>query len=299
MLRWSVPATPGASCTACGASADHWNSKEGFLLLRCGTCGTIVARPESGGPLEPAHYASYHQCSTYEVPEVVEASLDSLAASAEPYRRTGRWLDIGYGEGGLLSAAQRRGWACYGTEQSSDALAFGRSRGWTVTEQASGDDRFGVEDFDIVTLVEVIEHLADPIRALSQAVRWLRPGGLLYLTTPNANSLNRLLLGQQWSIFCPPEHLTIWTRVGLVEALGGVGMTRIRLRTQGLNPAEILARFRPPGRQRVVHRQAAALSLNQALSRTRPRRALKRAANAALNLFGIGDTLKAWSEKPW
>lgn len=265
--------------------------------MRCSACGSIGALTRAGDPLKPAEYVTYHQQATYQVPEVIKASLDTVVASAEPYRHAGRWLDLGFGEGSLLSAAERRGWSCYGTEVSPHALAFGRSRGWIVSDAASGDPRFAPEGFDVVTLVEVIEHLADPIEAIRQAVQWLRPDGLLFLTTPNANSLNRLLLGQHWSVFCPPEHLTIWTRSGLTQVLRALGVALVQLRTHGLNPAEIFARLRHPGSPRTVHRQGAALSLNQALVRTPARRALKTFANATLSLLGVGDALKVWGEK--
>jgi hypothetical protein len=147
-----------------------------------------------------------------------------------------------------------------------------------------------------VSLVEVIEHLEQPVGVLRQAVGWLRPGGLLFLTTPNARSLNRRLLGSEWSIFCPPEHLTIWSPQGLRVVLVALGLTRVRLRTHGLNPAEILAACTRRGQP--VHRQNAADSLNRAFLQTPVRRVVKHLANRMLSLVGVGDTLKAWSEKP-
>ena len=258
-----------------------------------------MARPEQA--IEPdatALYGAYHEKATYETPAVIGASLDRLVASTERFRRNGRWLDLGFGEGALLSAAQKRGWGCYGIEVSPHAIAHGENRGWAVTRAAGEDARFIPESFDVVSMVEVIEHLADPVTALQQAVRWLRPGGLLYLTTPNANSLNRRLLGHQWSIFCPPEHVIIWSAAGLRKALRAVGVATIRLRTQGLNPVEIIARFRRRAGATEANRQGAAIALNEALARTPSRRALKVAVNAGLGLLGVGDTLKAWCEKP-
>jgi hypothetical protein len=99
---------------------------------------------------------------------------------------------------------------------------------------------------------------------------------LLYLTTPNAKSLNRRCLGLEWSIFKPPEHITIWTARGLRAALSGAGFQCRRTRTEGFNQCEILSRLRrelaplqPRGRKgdvEPVDRNETGFALNQALS---------------------------------
>jgi SAM-dependent methyltransferase len=193
---------------------------------------------------------------------------------------------------------ERHGWRAHGVEVSPLALAFGRAQGWAVAEPPAAAGLFPENGFDVVTLIEVIEHLDDPVHALRQAVRWLRPGGLLYLTTPNVHSLNGRLLGPRWSIFCPPEHLTIWSPRGLRTALSRLGLRRVRLWTHGFNPVEILALLRTQRPDVPVDRQRAGDSLNRALSKTPVRRAAKRAANGLLTLAGVGDTLKARAEKP-
>jgi SAM-dependent methyltransferase len=288
------------SCPACGAPLRRWAKKAGHLLGICRECKTVAAGfAENTEVVSQDPYATYHALSTFEAPELIAAALSAVAASAEPYRRTNRWLDFGFGEGGLLAAAQQRGWLCFGTEASPHALEHGRSRGWHVAEAAAGKSSFAAGSFDVVSLIEVIEHLREPAVALREALNWLRPGGLLYLTTPNARSLNRRVLGSEWSIFCPPQHWVIWSPLGLCRALEDVGFIRVRMRTTGLNPVEILARFRQPrSSDKPIHRQAAAVRLNEALSRSPSRRAVKRLANELLTALRLGDGLKARCEKP-
>ena len=285
-------------CPACEGSGKPWASKNGYRLSRCRTCGVIVAFREGGSLIEAAEtYARYHEHSGFSAPDIVEASLERLVSMADTYRESGRWLDLGFGEGALLSIAERHGWTCFGTEVSPHALDFGRGHGWAVTSDSAQDPRFSTGSFDVVTMIEVIEHLADPPTLVQNALSWLRPGGLLYLTTPNARSLNRWILGPEWGIFCPPEHLTIWTASGLRRLLSRCGGRDVRLRAEGLNPVEIVACLRPGADPRAVHRQAAGVALSQALSRSGPRRAFKKIANFLLNLLGIGDTLKGKCEK--
>jgi 2-polyprenyl-3-methyl-5-hydroxy-6-metoxy-1,4-benzoquinol methylase len=292
-----VSAPRGEACPACGGPEGDWASKNAHRLTRCRSCRTVLARRGDGTEPAGADYALYHKDASFHIAASTQSSLDALVAEAGRYRQLGRWLDVGFGEGALLRAAGRHGWDCSGVEVSPHALAFGRSCGWRVFGRDQAEGQLETGGYDVVTLVEVVEHLPDPIRALGQAVRWLRPGGLLFLSTPNANSLNARVLGPRWSVFCPPEHLTVWSPRGLRTALRGLGLVGLRVRTHGMNPVEILAAARWAG-DKPVHRQSAAEPLNDALSRTAARRLVKRAANSVLSLLGIGDTIKVWCERP-
>lgn len=244
-----------------------------------------------------ADYSHHYSDGASELCGTVAESLGQLARSMAPLRRTGRWLDIGFGEGALLQAVEALGWECHGTEVSPHALAEGRLRGWHVYDPHEADRALLAGTFDVVTLIEVVEHLPQHAPTLELARRALRPGGALYLTTPNAGSLNGRLLGQDWSVFSPPEHLTIWSRKGLRRALERSGFTVRRLATHGFNPAELLWRASRTASTAPPNRQRAAESLNTALSRSAGRRALKTALNGVLSSLGIGDTLKVWCEK--
>jgi len=241
-------------------------------------------------------YARYYERATFDTDRHVVRSLEKLVKSSEPFRKTGRLLDLGYGEGALLGIAERRGWICSGTEVSPQALDYGRRRGWTVTEDPANDPRFGEGAFDVVTMIELLEHLPEPIRFVLDAARWLRPGGLLYITTPNAGSLNLRILGLRWSVVSPPEHLILWTVCALREVLDAGGFRVLRIRAEGFNPAEILATFRCGGTRRPsVDRVGTARALSEALSRGPVRRGAKALVNSALSSLHIGDTLKVWA----
>jgi SAM-dependent methyltransferase len=242
-------------------------------------------------------YEHYYDHATFKPPlPFVVAALNRMAATAAPFRRSGRWLDFGYGEGALLRVAAQHGWTCYGVEVSPAALTYGASQGWTVAPDIA-DPRLPRHGFDVVTLIELMEHVTEPDSVLSAAAKMLRPGGLLYLTTPNARSLNRWMLGTSWSVFSPPEHLNIWTPRSLCWALNGRGFRSVHVRTEGLNPVEILARLRSRAlRTEVpVDRGEAARALGAALAQSTWRRAAKSAINDVLSAVSLGDTIKCWA----
>ena len=286
-------------CPACNDGlVRRWGEKSACELWRCRRCQAISCGKSPGPTDSERLYEHYHDAARHTLAPTVEASLERVVSSAERFRLAGRWLDFGYGEGGLLEAAQRHGWVCYGVEISRSMLDYGASKGWAVTSDPRGDPRFADGTFDVVTLIEVLEHVADPICLLRDAARWLRPGGLLYVTTPNARGLNCRILGQAWSVVCPPQHLVLWTPRAFHVALARVGFKTPRLRAEGFNPAEILAWVR--GGQSAaesVNRHESGLALSAALERSRVRRIAKAVVNRVLSALGLGDTLKVWASR--
>jgi SAM-dependent methyltransferase len=292
-------ATIGAdrACPACqGSASQPLGTKGGAPLQLCASCGTIYAGTRPPAEALDELYDHYYDRARFELHPVIAASLDRLARCVASFRSTNRWLDVGYGEGGLLTVVEQQGWCCHGTEVSPAALKYGHERGWVVGADGSDDMRFPTGGFDVVTMIELIEHVTAPDEFFRSAARWLRPGGLLYLTTPNANSLNRRILGVDWSVISPPEHLTIWSPRGLGRALLRAGFRIERVRTEGLNPSELRVRVHaPPPGTPPVSRNQAGLALNEAFSRSPVRRRLKAAINQGLSLLRVGDSLKVWA----
>ena len=283
-----------SGCSAClSANYRALGLKHNYELLQCLHFNTIFTRNQIASEAVTALYDHYYDGARFEIPQIVMRSLERTVLSFEPYRSSNRLLDIGFGEGGLLRIAQEFGWECFGTEISPQALSYGQQQGWVVSDQAMYDTHFVAQGFDVVTMIELLEHVQNPHQLLRMAAKLLRPGGVLYLTTPNANSLNRRLLGLKWSVISPPEHLTIWTVQGLRLALSRTGFQLQRTRTEGLNPVEILAQWQAPKNETVeVNRNQTGAALNDTFSSNAFRRSIKTSINHCLSTFRIGDSLK-------
>lgn len=283
-------------CLACERDQSRLLGKKNqFDLRQCLYCGAIFTHTQIKDNALKDIYNHYYDGACFEMPTVVAQSLERVVLSFERFRVTGRILDIGYGEGGLLQIAEKCNWQCFGTEISPGALAYGKESGWIVADQAEDDLRFMPQGFDVVTMIELLEHVPNPQQVLQSAARWLRPGGLLYLTTPNADSLNHRLLGLEWSVIAPPEHIALWTPKGMRHALAKAGFQELRIRTEGLNPYEIFARWRP--KKEAVNRVQTGVALNAALSSSPSRKALKAGINYFLSVMQIGDSLKVFATR--
>lgn len=117
-------------------------------------------------------------------------------------------LDVGFGYGDFLEAAEERGWETYGVETSAKAVAQARSYQPQATLFQIDASReklpFSGEHFDIVTCLDVVEHLTDGQYLFSEVHRVLRRGGVFFLTTP-PTTLNSRVLGRFMSE--DPTHI--------------------------------------------------------------------------------------------
>lgn len=211
---------------------------------RCNGCRSVFANKQASAEELLDYYRNYYNEHNFNVPQVAISSLEKTIDSFKIYRSESNAIcDIGFGAGTFLDAAQKAGWGCSGTEYSASAILLGLSRGWNVHQ---GD--FAPNDlpgpFDVLAIIETIEHVQNPRKLLQEAATRIRVGGLLYGTTPNAESLNMRLLGANWSVVSFPEHPILLSRRALRLLLKELGFVQIKVKSRGFNPFDLLTRLR-------------------------------------------------------
>ena len=97
----------------------------------------------------------------------------------------GRLLDVGTGVGTLVRLAGERGWQAVGIDVDPAVVAYARARGLDVRLGDLGKLELAAESFDLVTLWNVIDFVADPVAMLHECHRVLVPGGRIFVRTPN------------------------------------------------------------------------------------------------------------------
>jgi 2-polyprenyl-3-methyl-5-hydroxy-6-metoxy-1,4-benzoquinol methylase len=259
-------------------------------LVRCTRCGlTFSGRRPTDAELD-AHYRDYGHA--WQDSGITRVRYRALLESFEPYRQTGRLLDVGCGAGFFLDEAVEKGWQVFGTEFSERALALARAKGHEVISAQVAGEVLEQGSFDVVTAFEVFEHVRDPLDEASLIATVTRPGGLLYCTTPNFDALSRRALGARWSVIEYPEHLWYFTPRTLRRWLGRAGFEAVSIGSSGISLARMRAAVQRDGGAEPADPRA-----DERLRTTIERRPLLRLgktwANGALSLTGLGDTLKA------
>jgi len=135
---------------------------------------------------------------------------------------------VGCGNGAFLKTAQTLGWSVQGIEPDPAAVETARRAGLPVEQGLLVENTFagrGEEEtaFEAITLNHVLEHLHDPMRTLRLCYDLLRPGGVLWMATPNLASLGHRRYGPCWLHLDPPRHLVLFTPRSLKESLSRVG----------------------------------------------------------------------------
>lgn len=100
---------------------------------------------------------------------------------------SGKWLDVGFGNGGLMTTAQEFGYSATGIDLRAAAVEAMCDYGYRALRVDLADfDEFGC--YDAVSMADVLEHMPYPKQALEHTSKLLQPGGLLFVSMPNMDS---------------------------------------------------------------------------------------------------------------
>jgi SAM-dependent methyltransferase len=291
--------TDSRPCPGCLSSAGtDIGTANGFDIRRCGSCATLFTAALPTAAAAKDYESFYAGERNLAVPAFVLGRLEQTVSSLERYRSLNRWLDIGCGTGTLLQAVRNKHWEGVGTEVAPAAVQAVRAAGLEVRLGETGDLDLPAAGFDLVSMVEVIEHVPDPHELIADAARLVRPGGALYLTTPHGRGISARLLRTRWSVVTPPDHLQLLSLRGLRAALERAGLVVRSVSTHGLNPYELAAGLRFGRVRTATHGNTeTSYRLNESLSTHRSGVIVKRAVNGVLSTVRLGDTLKVVAER--
>ncbi|MCC7331304.1 MAG: class I SAM-dependent methyltransferase [Flavobacteriales bacterium] len=213
----------------------------------------------------------------------------------EKYRKTNRLLDVGCGPGLFLIEAQKRGWEVFGTEFTDKQLAYLNEKGITTVKGKLTESSFEPDFFDVIISSEVIEHINNPIEEMKHFYRLLRKGGLVYITTPNFNAIERFILKGDYNIIEYPEHLCYYTPDTINLLLTKSGFQKVKITTTGISVARL-----KNSKQKKSSENSGEKANDEHLREQLEvgyKRKIKNIVNGLLNFFGVGNSLKAWYVK--
>jgi SAM-dependent methyltransferase len=193
-----------------------WATVSDYNYYRCKRCRYLFVYPKpSSGELKKYYQnAHFYDKAESEEPRLVresESRLRMLSRFAEEYGLKKSLLDVGSASGIFLEQGRKNGWSVEGIELSPELVKKAKNKGFRVTEGLI-EELPGNSKFPLVTAWEVIEHCIDPIEFLMKLREHTQDGGLIALSTPLSNGLPALLLGSQFPMICPPEHISLFSR---------------------------------------------------------------------------------------
>ena len=176
----------------------------------------------------------------------LRARIDRFFRHVALPHRGARLLDVGCGNGEFVLRARDLGWSAAGIDIDPAAVEVARSAGldvqcMTVAQAARRDSR----SWDAVFASHVLEHVYDPPAFLRHARDLLRPGGVLWLATPNLLASGHARFGPFWLGLDPPRHLVLFTRASLEAAVAAAGFGELRFPAPGASTCDL---WSPPMR---------------------------------------------------
>jgi 2-polyprenyl-3-methyl-5-hydroxy-6-metoxy-1,4-benzoquinol methylase len=195
----------------CAKDLNRQITQEAFHYYRCPSCGLIFLSPI------PIDLEKYYPDNYYSVP----SSINELAKAAEferykidivnQFASRGRLLEIGPACGSFIYLAKQAGFDAEAIEMDANCCTFIREViGAKVIQSNDPSDALkSLENYHVIALWHVIEHLPDPWKTLETISSKLHPGGILVIAAPNPEAFQFRILGRFWPHVDAPRHLKL------------------------------------------------------------------------------------------
>jgi SAM-dependent methyltransferase len=270
-----------------------------FLLARCSRCGVVFYSGWSEG-FQKELYEYYRERADLPRDKLYDRINDTRYNGIlnDFSRRVSakRLLDVGCGQGQFVDAALRRGWDALGIDLSPEAVALCKQAGVPALHGDIHMPMLCPGTFDVITLFEVIEHIWEPHGFLNRCAKLLKPGGILYITTPNFNSLDRRVLGSGWRVI-HPEHLIYFTPATLARFVSdNKSFTLLSLSSSGISNTTLRKIGIRLGATTADERENDQFA-RQTIESSSVLRLIKGMVNAVLSLTGTGSTITMMCRK--
>lgn len=189
-------------CPVCGEDQPE-NFRlyfDGYIkLFRCVRCGMVAQYPGPGKNTLIVQYEDEFSLDFLNAGKEFywpghAQSFNDIAERIRRFAEPGRLLDVGCGDGHFLSHCKRHGFDCFGIEPGIKMSQYARHKtGAKIVNGYYGWNTFPPNSFDVITMIQVLEHIISPRDFLTAAYRQLRPGGIIAIEVPSVHAPHFLL----------------------------------------------------------------------------------------------------------
>jgi len=200
------------------AKEKELNTGEYFNLVKCKSCGLVFVNPRPDEKEMKKYFLRnmWPRIGKNIQPEKATVSGENwkkvMGFRARPilkYRKRGKILDFGCGEGYFLKYMAEIGWEVFGLEPEEKAARYARDiLGLNdISTLPLEGNRYPEKFFDVINLNHVLEHLYNPSDILKRLKSILKDDGLLVITVPNFGGFEAKLFKGDWFALMVPSHL--------------------------------------------------------------------------------------------
>jgi SAM-dependent methyltransferase len=220
------------------STRDYFLSQEEFELVRCVNCELVFTNPIPSLSELPSYYDSpdylSHSVSKYSFTGFIynqlrEINLRGKYKLLSRFKKKGKILDIGQGTGEFLHFMQKKGWDVTGVEPNQSARKFASENYNLLVKEESVLQELEKNQFDLITMWHVLEHVVDLTERMQQVRSLLRKDGLLVIAVPNLNSPDSRKYKDKWAGLDVPRHLYHFTTKSMDNLLRSSGFRLVKL----------------------------------------------------------------------
>jgi 2-polyprenyl-3-methyl-5-hydroxy-6-metoxy-1,4-benzoquinol methylase len=199
-------------------------------IVKCKKCDLVYQAPRDNNVAriyQGVDEDDFYVASKADRLATCERDLSRMESVTGP--SSGRKLiDVGCSYGLFLDAAKARGWNTYGVELSDYQRGEAMKNHPNICGREIRDCGYAEGSFDVMTMFDVVEHLATPSAFLRDAYRIIKPGGYFVACTPNLESIQSKLFGKYWLNFAR-MHFYYFTPKTLRATLERVGFKIVKV----------------------------------------------------------------------
>ncbi len=215
-------------CPVCGCDEpeNRFENRIGYGYATCPNDGTVYMDPvPSEDTLQRLYNGPAEEQSLIapagKVIGTKEAEYDWIRKHLPCRGERPTILDVGCSMGGFLQTASRD-FDPHGVDLNASMAARARELGFDVItgriQDVPGEGRF-----DLITMIQFLEHIVEPSQLIAETHRLLKPGGHVYISTPNIGSACYEFLGKHHSGLKSFKHVSNFTKGSLTALLENAG----------------------------------------------------------------------------
>lgn len=196
------------NCNLCNSN-EYKLFKEinGYRLVKCRQCGLVYLNPRpTQQEMNEEYSAEYHikrllrqePKTEEEIGKEINKNIGRAEEIVKQFGKERKLLDIGCGAGFFIACLKRYGWDVRGIDISEWATNFAREKLDLDVLMGSIEDVEISDQFDVITMYHILEHLSHPLQSLKKVSEILSNDGVLVVKSPNLASFDRIWYGTNW-----------------------------------------------------------------------------------------------------